>query len=69
MLVKPEAGFDVPLSWATDGAYLIVRNFEGASASDPGPSHVVILAIDNAGSGLRLQLSAQSDVLVIGWLD
>lgn len=65
VLVEPETGFDVPLSWSTDGAYLIVRNFEGTSASDPGPSHVVIIN----SSGLRLQLSAQSDVLAIGWLD
>ena len=45
--------------------YLVVRNFEGDSASDPGPSHVVIIN----STGERLQLSAQSDVLVIGWLD
>ena len=65
VLAGPETGFDVPLSWSTDGSYLIVRNFEGDSASDPGPSHVVIIN----STGLRLQLSAQSDVLVIGWLD
>ena len=65
VLAGPETGFDVPLSWSTDGSYLIVRNFEGASASDPGPSHVVIIS----NTGQRLQLSAQSDVLVIGWLD
>jgi Tol biopolymer transport system component len=65
LLVSPDSGFDVPLSWSTDGMYLVVRNFEGASASDPGPSHVVIIS----NTGQRLQLSAQSDVLVIGWLD
>ena len=64
VLVGPETGFDVPLSWSPGGSHLIVRNFEGTSASDPGPSHVVIIS----SNGQRLQLSEQSDVLVIGWL-
>lgn len=64
-LPGPDVGFDVPLSWSPEGGYLVVRNFEGDSPSNPGPSHVVI--IDSAGG--RLRLSGQSDILVIGWLD
>ncbi len=64
-LAGPETGFDVPVSWSPDGAYLVVRNFEGASASDPGQSHVIIIN----QSDQRQQLSALSDVLVAGWLD
>jgi hypothetical protein len=63
-LPSPAIGFDVPLSWSPDGAWLIARAFEGASPADPGPSHVV--AID--ASGARHQLSPQSDVEVAGWL-
>jgi Tol biopolymer transport system component len=63
-LPAPAFGFDVPISWSPDGAWLIVRAFEGASAADPGPSHLV--AID--ASGARHQLSPQSDVEIAGWL-
>jgi hypothetical protein len=63
-LPAPASGFDVPLSWSPDGAWLVARAFEGASPADPGPSHVV--AID--ASGARHQLSPQSDVEVAGWL-
>jgi hypothetical protein len=63
-LPSPASGFDVPLSWSPDGAWLIVRAFEGASPADPGPSHVV--AMD--ASGERRPLSPQSDVELAGWL-
>ena len=49
----PAAGFDVPLSWSPAGDYLIVRSFEGTSASNPGPSHVVVVG----PTGDRQQLS------------
>jgi Tol biopolymer transport system component len=63
-LPAPTTGFDLPLSWSPDGAYLVVRAFEGASPADPGPSHVV--AVDPAGR--RRPLSPQSDVEIAGWL-
>jgi len=63
-LPAPASGFDVPLSWSPDGAWLIARAFDGASPADPGPSHVV--AVD--ASGIRHQLSPQSDIEVAGWL-
>jgi Tol biopolymer transport system component len=64
-LPAPATGFDLPLSWSPNGAYLIVRTFEGASPADPGPSHVV--AVDAAGQ--RRPLSPQSDVEIAGWLE
>jgi hypothetical protein len=63
-LPAPATGFDLPLSWSPDGAYLIVRTFAGASPADPGPSHV--FAVDPAGQ--RRPLSPQSDVEIAGWL-
>ena len=64
-LVGPATGFDVPLLWSPDGNHLAVRSFEGTSASNPGPSHVVVVG----RAGDRQQLSPLSDVLVIGWLE
>jgi hypothetical protein len=58
------SGFDIPLSWSSDGAYLIVRHFEGASSADPGPSW--LWSID--ASGQRRKLSNISDVAIAGWL-
>jgi Tol biopolymer transport system component len=63
-LPAPASGFDVPIGWSPDGAYLIVRAFEGAAPAAPGPSRLV--AIDAAGA--RRQLSPQSDVEIAGWL-
>ena len=63
-LPEPSAGFDVPLSWSPDGAHLAVRSFEGRSATDPGPSRIVVVRTD----GARFELSRQSDVAVAGWL-
>ena len=64
-LPKAGAGFDVPLSWSPDGSHLALRAFEGASLSDPGISHVVVMTQD----GARRQLSDVSDVTVLGWLE
>lgn len=58
-------GFDVPLSWSPNGAYLIVRHFEGTSGADPGPSWLWTIAND----GQRHRLSDLSDVAIVGWLD
>jgi hypothetical protein len=37
-------GFDQPLGWSTDGRFLAVRQFDGASADDPGAASDVIVA-------------------------
>ncbi len=63
-LSAADSGFDVPLSWSPDGAYLVVRSFSGSSADDPGTSRVYVLAPD----GTRAAVSASSDVQIIGWL-
>ena len=60
-----KAGFDVPLSWSPDGAYLAVRSFERSSVANPGPSRVVVTGAD----GQRRELSPVSDVVVAGWLE
>lgn len=64
-LAGPAIGFDVPLSWSPDGAHLAVRSFEGSSAANPGPSHVLVVG----PAGDRQQVSPLSDILVIGWLE
>ena len=64
-LEGPAKGFDVPLSWSPSGGQLVLRNFEGSSAANPGPSYVLVVG----PAGGRQQLSPLSDVLVIGWLE
>lgn len=63
-LPEPASGFDVPIAWSPDGAYLVVRHFDGGIGADPGPSRVVVLGED----GSRLDVSPLSDVAVAGWL-
>jgi hypothetical protein len=58
------SGFDVPLSWSPDSAYLVVRHFEGSSAADTGPSWLWTVDL----SGNRERISEFSDVNVAGWL-
>jgi hypothetical protein len=57
-------GFDVPLSWSPNGAYLVVRNFEHASTADPGRSWLWVID----ANGQRRKLSDFSDVAIAGWL-
>jgi Tol biopolymer transport system component len=64
-LPKTDGGFDAPLSWSPDGSHLALRAFAGTSIAEPGPSRVVVLAAD----GTRRQLSENSDVTVLGWLE
>ena len=64
-LPAPDAGFDVPVSWSPDGELLIVRNFLGTSAADPGPSFLVVVR----PGGSRTPVSTSSDVAVAGWLE
>jgi hypothetical protein len=59
------SGFDMPVSWASDGSYFVVRHFEGESAADPGPSW--LWAIDATGS--RQRIADTSDIVVAGWLE
>jgi hypothetical protein len=63
LLAAPPQGFDVPLSWSPDAAYLAVRFFEGNSVEDPGRSWVTVAGAD----GARRTVSPNSDVDVLGW--
>jgi dipeptidyl aminopeptidase/acylaminoacyl peptidase len=65
LLPAPPQGFDVPLSWSPDAAYLAVRFFEGNSVEDPGRSWVTVAGAD----GARHTVSPNSDVDVLGWAD
>ncbi len=63
LLAAPPRGFDVPLSWSPDAAYLAVRFYEGNSVTDPGRSWVTVAGAD----GMRRTVSSSSDVDVLGW--
>ncbi|MGB2693903.1 MAG: hypothetical protein WBD55_01810 [Dehalococcoidia bacterium] len=58
------AGFDVPLSWSPDSNRLAARAFDDVTASDAGPSRVVVLGTN----GSRRALSSKSDIVIAGWL-
>jgi WD40-like Beta Propeller Repeat len=60
-VLGPEGGFDVPLASMPDGG-LLVRAFEGASASTPG--HATLTMID--AKGKRHALTSRETTLV-GW--
>ena len=60
----PEQGFDVPVAWSADGRYLVVRAFEGTSASEPGRERLTII---EEGSG-RKAVGEQGSLEFIGWL-
>jgi len=60
----PEQGFDVPVSWSSDGRYLAVRAFEGSSAAQPGRERLTII---EEGSG-RKAVGEQGSLEFIGWL-
>ena len=64
-LAAPPSGFDVPLSWSDDAAYLAVRYFENNSVTNPGRSWVTVVGSD----GERHTVSPNSDVEVLGWAD
>jgi len=63
LLAAPSQGFDVPLSWSPDAAYLALRSYEGSSVTDPGRSWVAVAGAD----GTRRTVSPSSDVDVLGW--
>ncbi len=53
------AGFDLPLGWSPDGAYLALRTFDGTGPGNPGAEGVALLGPDGAsqvvtGDGLRI---------------
>ena len=53
------AGFELPLGWSPDGAWLALRTFGGAGPGDPGAQGLAVLGPDGAsraltGDGLRI---------------
>jgi hypothetical protein len=60
-VLGPDAGFDVPLAYLPDGAFL-VRAFEGTTASAPGRASLTLID----ATGARHVLSTR-DVSLVGW--
>ncbi len=61
----PQQGFDVPVSWSPDGAYLAVRFFEGSSAAEPGREHLVIVELGKE----RAEVGEGGTLSFIGWVE
>ncbi|MPZ97762.1 MAG: hypothetical protein GEU80_00250 [Dehalococcoidia bacterium] len=63
-LAAPERGFDVPLQWSADGAYLAVRAFDGVNSHDPGLESLTVVTRD----GRRIPVPASAELIFIGWI-
>ena len=59
-IAGPQRGFDVPLSFTTDG--FVVRAFDGTTAANPGRSSLVVIGAD----GTRQNI-ANGEVTYLGW--
>lgn len=62
-LAGPEEGFDIPMAWSPDGAYLAIRSFDGVDASHPGAESTVIVDLE----GGRYPVTADTEIIFIGW--
>ena len=56
------AGFDLPLGWSPDGAYLALRTFDGTGPGNPGAEGVALLGPDGAS-----QVVAGDGLRILGW--
>ncbi len=56
------AGFDLPVGWSPDGAYLALRRFDGTGPGDPGAEGVALLGPDGAS-----QVVAGDGLRILGW--
>lgn len=63
-LASPEIGFDVPLGWSPDGAYLVARSFDGFTSYEPGGETIVVIS----AAGERRPIAAASELIVLGWM-
>jgi hypothetical protein len=61
----PGRGFDVPVGWSPDGAYLAVRSFEGSSSAQPGRERLVIVEIGKE----RAEVGDGGTLSFIGWVE
>ena len=55
-------GFDLPLGWSPDGAYLALRTFAGAGPGDPGAQGLAVLGPDGASRALT-----DEGLAILGW--
>ena len=56
------AGFDLPVGWSPDGAYLALRSFDGTGPGNPGSEGVALLGPDGAS-----QVVAGDGLRILGW--
>ena len=56
------AGFDLPVGWSPDGAYLALRTFDGTGPGNPGAEGVALLGPDGAS-----QVVAGDGLRILGW--
>ena len=63
-LPAPIQGFDVPISWSSNGRYLGLKNYSGTSGLQPGVSSLIII---DRSLGTRTMLESASETLVVGW--
>ncbi len=61
---KPSKGFDVPLVFDKTGGQLVVRNFDGTSAVNPGRERLEIVS----AGGTRKTIT-NDEVTFLGWID
>lgn len=64
-LPAPTSGFDVPLAWSGDGAYLAVRSFDGPNSAAPGNARIVVIGLADEQ---RLLIPADGELIFIGWM-
>lgn len=62
-VVVPPSGFDVPLAWSRDGAYLAIQHFSGATTDQPGEASLVILS----SAGTRSDITSNAALAFAGW--
>ena len=64
-LPGPTRGFDVPLAWSEDGAYLAVRAFDGTNSAAPGNATIVLIVV---ADGERVPITTGTELIFIGWI-
>ncbi|MXY79904.1 MAG: hypothetical protein F4Y94_09510 [Chloroflexi bacterium] len=55
-------GFDLPLGWSPDGAYLALRTFGGTGPGDPGAQGLAVLGPDGTSRALT-----DEGLAILGW--
>ena len=61
-VARAVAGFDLPLGWSPDGAYLALRTFDGTGPGNPGAEGVALL-----GPGGASQVVTGDGLRILGW--